>query len=89
MVLHIRKGDLVEVGGRLIGITHGDREDVFEGLLLAEPDYVFHGHTHRRRDERVGPTRIINPGALGGIRHEARSICVLDLATDQLEVVDL
>jgi predicted phosphodiesterase len=25
-------------------------------------DYLLHGHTHVRRDERAGRTRIINPG---------------------------
>jgi len=83
------KGDLVELAGKLVAITHGDREDVFETLLLTEPDYLFHGHTHRRRDERVGSTRVINPGALGGNLKETRSICILDLATDLLEVVML
>ena len=81
------KGDCVALHGKSISISHGDRETLFEELLLAKPDYLFHGHTHRRRDERVGPTRIINPGALGGVQHEVRSICVLDLATDQLQVI--
>jgi len=83
------KGDEIELDGRRMAITHGHREDVLETLLFAEPDYLFTGHTHRRRDERIGPTRVINPGALGGTEHEARSICVLDLATDQLEVIFL
>ncbi len=83
------KGDTVELDGKLIAITHGDREDVLETLLNAEPDYVFTGHTHRRRDQRFGRTRIINPGALGGVNHETRSICILDLSSDHLEVIDL
>jgi putative phosphoesterase len=83
------KGDLVEMDGKLIAVTHGDREDVFESLLFSEPDYLLHGHTHRRRDERVGPTRVINPGAVGGMQHEARSICILDLRTDHLDVIHL
>jgi predicted phosphodiesterase len=60
---------------------------VLEMLLFAEPDYLFTGHTHRRCDKRIGPTRVINPGALGGTQHETRSICILDLATDRLEVI--
>ncbi len=80
---------MVELKGKLIGMTHGDREEVFEDLLQAEPDYLFHGHTHRRRDERVGSTRVINPGALGGIQYEPRSICILDIETDQLDVIQI
>jgi putative phosphoesterase len=83
------KGDEVVLEGKSIAITHGDRENLFETLLFAQPDYLFSGHTHRRRDERVGTTRLINPGALGGTQHEARSIGVLDLTTDQLEVITL
>ena len=83
------KGDTVELEGKLIAITHGDREGVFENLVFAEPDYIFTGHTHRRRDQRVGPTRLINPGALGGVNYETRSICILDLSNDQLDVIQL
>ena len=83
------KGDEVELEGKRIAITHGDREDVLEALLMTQPDYLVLGHTHRRRDARVGLTRVINPGALGGTQHEARSVCVLDLANDQLEVIRL
>jgi len=81
------KGDEVELEGKRIAITHGDREAVLETLLFAEPDYLFTGHTHRRRDERLGPTRVINPGAVGGVQYEERSIGVLDLSTDELEVI--
>ena len=80
-------GDEVELAGRRLAITHGARVEVLEMLLWAEPDYLFHGHTHRRRDEQAGPTRVINPGAVGGTKHESRSVCVLDLASDQLEVI--
>ena len=81
------KGNEVELEGKRIAITHGDRAGVLETLLFAEPDYLFTGHTHRRRDERLGPTRVINPGAVGGVQYEERSIGVLDLATDALEVI--
>jgi len=81
------KGDEVTLAGKRIALTHGDQAHILESLLFAEPDYLFCGHTHRRRDERVGPTRVINPGALGGTRHEVRSVAILDLARDVLEIV--
>lgn len=80
-------GDEVELSRKRLALTHGDRPEVLYALLETEPDYLFHGHTHRRRDERIGPTRVINPGALGGTQHEVRSIAVLDLANDHLEVI--
>ena len=41
-------------------------------LLKQEHDYILHGHTHVRDDQRVGKTRIINPGAL--IAHAKRPL---------------
>ena len=81
------KGDEIELGGRRIAITHGDRDELVEAHLSAQPDYLFLGHTHRRRDERIGLTRVINPGALGGVQYEPRSVCVLDLANSQLVII--
>jgi len=51
--------------------------------------YVLHGHTHQRRDERCGPIRVINPGALGGTRRESRSVAILDVAADELRFVEI
>lgn len=50
---------------------------------------MFHGHTHRRHDGRVGATRVINPGALDGLRYEKRSFAILDLANDYLRIVEI
>jgi predicted phosphodiesterase len=35
-------------------------------------------------DERIGKTRLINPGAVGGSGSESRSIAILDLVSDEL-----
>jgi putative phosphoesterase len=76
-------------GKRLLAL-HGHLDDrLRDALHSGLYDYVFHGHTHRRRDERIGATRVINPGALGGIRHESRSIAILDLARDDLRVIEI
>lgn len=83
------KGRELELHGLRIAVTHGDRPDLYEALIAAEPDYLFNGHTHRRHDERLGPTRIINPGAVGGVKYETRSVAVLDLASDELHVIEL
>ncbi|MBS3733422.1 MAG: metallophosphoesterase family protein [Phycisphaerae bacterium] len=45
--------------------THGDDARLLAELIRGEQfAYVCHGHTHRRRDERFGAVRVINPGAL-------------------------
>ncbi len=77
-----------EIGGVLVGATHGHVPRAVEKLARSgRYAWVFHGHTHRRRDERVGGTRIVNPGALGGLKPEPRSICLVDLAKGEARFV--
>lgn len=78
-------GDVITLGGRKLGVTHGDSERELDRLELAKPDYLFTGHTHQQTDEQVGDIRRINPGAL----HRASfwSVALLDLKTDELEVL--
>lgn len=69
-------------------LVHGHRESELRQLINAgDQAYVFHGHTHRRRDERHGPTRAINPGALGGMRWQQRSFCILDLPSGKVDFI--
>lgn len=66
-------------------LVHGHREGELRKLISAgDYAYVFHGHTHRRRHEYMGSTRVINPGALGGMRWQQRSFCILDLQSDRV-----
>ena len=79
-----------EIDGVKLAATHGHLLTELEKLILdGRYRYVFHGHTHQRRDEMIGETRVINPGALGGTQYETRSICILDLQTNALEFIDV
>jgi len=70
---------------RRILVFHGDNEgQTMEAVRLRCYDYIIHGHTHQHTDHRQLKTRIINPGALGGVHRESRSFCVLDLEGDDL-----
>jgi uncharacterized protein len=85
MTLHEPYG-CVELADRNLAFVHGDDLRLLRDLERADHfDYVFHGHTHQVRDDRVGKTRVINPGAL----HRARlkTFAVLDLANGELETV--
>lgn len=76
--------------GKQIAVTHGnDYARLSEYERCGLYDYVFHGHTHVRRDQQQGRTRIVNPGALGGRKPQSRSLCVLDLASGGLTFVEL
>jgi putative phosphoesterase len=73
----------LELGGKRFFVTHGDDARTLRRVVEEQRhDYLLHGHTHVRRDERVGRVRIINPGAL----HRARekTVALLDTATDAL-----
>ncbi len=82
-----QSGDYLDLtlGSKRIFVTHGQmisslRKAVDSGIY----DYVFHGHTHRFKDEQVGRTRVINPGSLGGKKVEDRSFVFLDLESGML-----
>lgn len=79
-----------ELDGVRIAAAHGHIPGQVEALVRSgEYAYVFRGHSHRRRDERDWPTRVINPGALGGLRAGPRSCAVLDLHTGALDFFEI
>ncbi|MBR9690877.1 metallophosphoesterase [Candidatus Woesearchaeota archaeon] len=57
-----------------------------EAVQSEKYDYVFHGHTHEKRDEKIGKTRIINPGRL---LNPPRTIVILDVTNDSLEFIPI
>ena len=75
-------------GGTYLAATHGDRSEVIQQLLADRQfPYVCHGHTHRPRNQKLGGTRIINPGALHHAhRHTA---ALLDTEADTAEHVSV
>jgi putative phosphoesterase len=79
-----------EIHGSRIAITHGHIPGKVEAWTHEQRfEYIFTGHTHRRRDERKGITRIINPGALGGLRKESRSFAIIDLQSGDLQWINI
>ncbi len=73
--------------GRVIAFTHGHLDRLVSEPIRQGADYLLLGHTHAVRDERVGPTRVINPGAL---HRAARYTCaLLDPARDALRVFEI
>jgi putative phosphoesterase len=83
----IAETQLLYLGGKRFAVIHGHQEEQLDNLISDNYDYVVHGHTHSRRDETRGRTRVLNPGALGGTRREGRSVCVIDLANGSVEFI--
>lgn len=76
----------LDLGGKRIAVTHGDDYGLKQRILSEQRhDYLLQGHTHARADQRVGKTRLINPGALH--RAKEKTVALLDTETDRLEFI--
>ena len=77
-----------EFDSLFIGVTHGHLDNFLDEMVHSSKfDFVFRGHSHSRKEETVGRTHVINPGALGGLFREERSFCILDVDTRQVEYI--
>ncbi len=73
------------LAGRAVALLHGDDSTLLRRLTESGTyAYIIHGHTHRRTHSRRGAVQVINPGALGGVRLESRSVCILNPETDEV-----
>ena len=79
-----------KLDGRMVAATHSHLEGkVMELVREKRFDWIFHGHSHEKRDETVRGTRIVNPGALGGLARGPRSFCIVDLTAGEVEFIEL
>ncbi|MFH0875823.1 MAG: metallophosphoesterase [archaeon] len=75
-------------GGKKFAAYHGNLTDVLDKLISSKKyDYVLTGHTHKRRDELIGKTRVINPGA--HYYGAENTIALLDVEKNKLELIQL
>lgn len=74
-------------GGGELRFQHGHEDARMREALDAGPAYLCHGHSHARRDERVGQTRVVNPGAL--FRAAAYSVALLDTDADTVRFLEV
>ncbi len=74
-----------------LAATHGHLETLMVEWLEHERfEYVCHGHTHCRRDERFGTTRVLNPGALNNPKDpKHHTIIILDTEFDTVEEIEV
>ncbi len=72
---------------RRLAVVHGHMTMDLRPLLEQNPDYLFSGHSHERRDWYEGATRRINPGAL--FRADEYSVALLDLESDIVEFITI
>jgi hypothetical protein len=72
--------------GRKIAFLHSDDQRCFEAAVReGRFDLVCYGHTHKSRQQRVGKTLVLNPGAV--FRASPRSIAVVELLSLEVTIV--
>lgn len=77
-----------QIGGAAFAATHGHLAGKVDALVASgRYDYVLHGHSHRRKDQAHGATRILNPGGLGGLKPQERSFILLDPERNEVAFV--
>lgn len=73
----------LDLDGKTALVFHGHERGFRAALRAGQADYIFHGHTHRPRDERIGSVRVINPGALHAA--DPKTVATLDTAADEVQ----
>ncbi len=81
----------LHISGYSIALLHGnDTARLQQAIRSGMYTYVIHGHTHRRRDEHIGKTRVINPGSLARpLDLNEAGYAMLDLRTGDLWYVKI
>jgi putative phosphoesterase len=74
--------------GVKIAFLHGDDTELLNQTIEGgQWSLVCHGHTHKIREEQVGPTRVLNPGALH--RAKPHSLALVQLPALEITIVPL
>jgi putative phosphoesterase len=78
----------LNLAGRKIALLHSDDAKRFrEATTSGKYDLVCYGHTHVAKQETIGNTLVLNPGAL--YRSARHTIAVVDLKTMEANVVEV
>jgi hypothetical protein len=78
---------VLDVDERRIAFTHGHIDHLVRQSIEERVAYLLVGHSHEPRDERLGSTRVINPGAL--FRAPRYTAALLDPGKDSLTFIEI
>ncbi len=78
-------GEFEHEGARFAAYHGVDREILERLINSGKYDYVLTGHTHQKRDDDVGGTRVINPGA--HYYHTEGTVAFLDMRDKKVDFV--
>jgi uncharacterized protein len=78
----------LSLAGRKIALLHSDDAKRFrEATTSGNYDLVCYGHTHVAKQETIGNTLVLNPGAL--YRAARHTIAIVDLKTMEANIVEV
>jgi putative phosphoesterase len=79
-----KKSGQIKIGGKKIAFCHFP--EIGRDLAKTQKyDLVFYGHTHKPWEEKIGKTRMVNPGNIAGLFFRP-SFAIYDTKTDKLEL---
>jgi len=79
-----------QIDGVAVAATHSHLDGkVMDLVREGRHAWIFHGHTHEKRDEMVQGVHIVNPGALGGLARGPRTFCIADLVHHQVQFLQV
>ena len=82
-----RYGQL-ELAGRKIALLHSDDARLFHQVTRSnEFDLVCYGHSHLKKEERIGKTLVLNPGAL--FRAQPKGFALVDLTDMRVTFISI
>ena len=77
---------LCEFNNKKICIVH--HPELINDNLIQQADFIFHGHTHRYRNEIIDKTIIFNPGECAGFLKGKNQIGIVDIENSQATVIN-
>jgi putative phosphoesterase len=78
----------LELASRKVALLHSDDLKLFQSTVSGgQFDLVCYGHTHIAKQDRVGNTLVLNPGAL--YRAPKHTIAIVDLKTMEANIVSV
>lgn len=86
------KGDFfeTEISGKKIIVFHHLDESIVEALALSgKYDIILKGHTHQKREERIGKCLVLNPGEACGYLTGESSAAIIDMDTMKVKFIIL
>ena len=75
-----------ELNNKKICIVH--HPELINENLIQQVDFIFHGHTHRYRNEVIKETIIFNPGECAGFLKGKNQIGLLDIENPPPKVIN-